>query len=108
MLSHRTRALRASANAMSARTLVAFLLFFLALPAVAAAAPTISTLTPATGAVGASVTIAGSNFGGTQGTSTVKFNTTTAAVTTWSSTSIVATVPAGATSPAQIHFRRSD
>src|SRR5258705_11700486 len=77
--------------------LLVLLLFFMALPAGAAAAPTISSLTPTSGAVGASVTIAGSAFGSTQGTSTVKFNGTTAAVTTWSGTSIVAIVPAGAT-----------
>ena len=50
------------------------------------------------GAVGASVTITGTSFGSTQGSSTVKFNGT--AVTTigsWSATSIVATVPTGAT-----------
>jgi YD repeat-containing protein len=69
----------------------------LALPALAAAAPVISSLTPTSGAVGASVTIAGSGFGSTQGTSTVKFNATTATVTSWSATSIVATVPSGAT-----------
>src|SRR5438093_5270758 len=74
------------------------LMFLIALPAVAFAAPTISSLTPNSGAVGASVTIAGSNFGATQGSSTVKFNGTTAAVTSWSATSIVATVPTGATS----------
>src|SRR5204863_323905 len=34
-------------------------------------APTLTSLTPATGPVGMSVTIAGSNFGATQGTSTV-------------------------------------
>src|SRR5262249_26514473 len=40
---------------------------------------------------------AGTNFGATQGTSSVKFNGTTAAVTAWSATSIVATVPSAAT-----------
>src|SRR5262249_52549645 len=49
------------------------------------------------GAVGASVTIAGTNFGATKGASVVKFNGTTATVTTWSATSIAVTVPAGAT-----------
>jgi RHS repeat-associated protein len=62
------------------------------------AAPSITSLSPTTGAVGASVTITGANFGSTQGTSTVKFNTTTATtITSWSTTSIVATVPTGAT-----------
>src|SRR5262249_5445177 len=37
------------------------------------------------------------NFGATQGTSTVTFNGTTATPTSWSATSIVAPVPAGAT-----------
>lgn len=59
--------------------------------------PHINTLTPSSGAVGASVTIAGTTFGSTQGSSTVKFNGTAATATTWSSTSIVATVPTGAT-----------
>src|ERR1700680_4727862 len=59
--------------------------------------PSISSLSPTSGAVGASITIAGLNFGSTQGTSTVKFNGTTATVTSWSTTSIVATVPNGAT-----------
>ncbi len=49
------------------------------------------------GAVGVAVTITGSNFGATQGTSKVAFNGTTATVTSWSATSIVVTVPTGAT-----------
>jgi IPT/TIG domain/Bacterial Ig-like domain (group 2)/Galactose oxidase, central domain len=61
------------------------------------AAPSISTLSITTGAVGASVTIAGTNFGSPQGTGTVKFNGTSAAITTWSATSIVTKVPTGAT-----------
>jgi hypothetical protein len=61
-------------------------------------APSIASLSPASGVVGASVTIAGANFGATQGTSAVTFNGTTATtITSWSATSIVATVPAGAT-----------
>ncbi|MFZ1156261.1 MAG: Ig-like domain-containing protein, partial [Candidatus Sulfotelmatobacter sp.] len=62
------------------------------------AAPSITSLSPTSAVVGASVTITGTNFGGTQGTSTVTFNGTTAtAITNWSATSIVATVPTGAT-----------
>jgi hypothetical protein len=57
----------------------------------------IASLNPASGAIGASVTIAGANFGGTQGTSTVKFNGIMATPTSWSATSIVVPVPAGAT-----------
>src|SRR5207245_1378804 len=60
-------------------------------------APSITSLNPTSGLVGASVTIAGANFGATQGTSTVTFNGTAATATSWSATSIVAPVPAGAT-----------
>jgi len=65
-------------------------------------APAITTLNPASGAVGTSVTIAGSNFGTTQGTSTVRFRTTNATVTSWSNTQIVATVPNIATGAAAV------
>ena len=61
------------------------------------AQPNITTLTPSTGSIGTSVTIAGSNFGATQHLSTVRFNGVTATPTSWSNTSIVAPVPAGAT-----------
>src|SRR5262249_57376192 len=57
----------------------------------------ITSLSPTSGAVTLPVTITGTNFGATQGTSTVKFNGTTATPTSWSATSIVAPVPAGAT-----------
>ena len=43
------------------------------------------------------VTITGTNFGASQGTSTVTFNGTAATPTSWSATSIVVPVPAGAT-----------
>ncbi len=59
--------------------------------------PTISNISPAVGPVGTSVTITGSGFGATQGTSTVAFNSVTGAPTNWSNTSIVCPVPAGAT-----------
>src|SRR5207302_7926264 len=50
-----------------------------------APAPSITTLSPTSGAVGALVTITGTNFGTSQGTSTVKFNgTATATVPSWS------------------------
>ena len=61
------------------------------------AAPSITSLSPTSGAIGASVTITGTNFGSTQGTSTVTFNGTAATPTSWSATIIVATVPTGAT-----------
>lgn len=57
--------------------------------------PAISGVTPASGAVGSTVTIAGSNFGNTQGSSTVRFGTTIASVSAWSASSITATVPNG-------------
>jgi IPT/TIG domain len=57
--------------------------------------PAISTILPATGGIGTSVTITGSNFGGTQGQSVVTFNGISARVTTWSDTSIVAKAPRG-------------
>jgi YD repeat-containing protein len=58
---------------------------------------TITSLLPASGPVGFSATINGFNFGATQGTSTVTFNNTTATPASWSATSIVVPVPAGAT-----------
>src|SRR5271157_678146 len=61
------------------------------------AAPGITSLSPTSGAVGAPVTITGTNFGSTQGTSTVKFNGTSATVTSWGASSIKVTVPTGAT-----------
>jgi hypothetical protein len=60
-------------------------------------APSITSLTPAAGAVGGAVTIAGANFGASQGTSMVTFNGTAATPTSWSATGIVTPVPAGAT-----------
>jgi len=59
--------------------------------------PSITSLNPASSVVGTSVTISGANFGATQGTSTVKFNGVAATPASWSATSIVAPVPAGAT-----------
>jgi YD repeat-containing protein len=61
-------------------------------------APSITSLSSTSGAAGASVTVSGANFGATQGTGTVKFNGTTASVSSWSATSIGGTVPSGAIS----------
>jgi YD repeat-containing protein len=58
-------------------------------------APTITSLSPNAGSVGAVVTISGSNFGSTQGASTVKFGTVLAAPTSWTPTAIVVPVPSG-------------
>jgi YD repeat-containing protein len=59
--------------------------------------PSISGLTPDSGTVGAYVNVAGTNFGATQGTSTITFNGTAATPTSWSATNIVAQVPPSAT-----------
>src|SRR6266446_4046230 len=61
-------------------------------------APSIASLNPVSGVIGTSVTLTGANFGATQGTSTVMFNGIAATATSWSATSIAASVPAGATS----------
>ena len=59
--------------------------------------PSISGISPASAAIATPVTITGTNFGATQGTGTVTFNGTAATPTSWSATSIVMPVPAGAT-----------
>ena len=60
-------------------------------------APTVTSLAPSSGPVGTAVTITGTNFGASKGTSTVTFNGTAATATSWSATSLVVPVPAGAT-----------
>src|SRR5215472_15779881 len=55
--------------------------------------PTINSLSPNSGPVGTLVTITGTNFGSS---GTVTFNGTTATTTSWTSTSIATSVPAGA------------
>jgi endoglucanase len=64
--------------------------------------PILSSLSPTSGAVGSTVTINGSNFGSTQGTSSVRFNTAVATVTSWSNTQIAATVPNVASGPVTV------
>jgi hypothetical protein len=63
-------------------------------PVATVTAPAITSLTPASGPIGTSVTVAGTNFGATQGSSTVTFGGIPATAT-WSNTSIVAAVPSG-------------
>src|SRR5580658_3210132 len=63
-----------------------------------APAPVITSVSATTGSIGSQVTINGSNFGATQGSSVVLLNGTAVAVNTWSATSISITVPSGATS----------
>ena len=61
--------------------------------------PTVSGISPTYGGIGASVTITGSNFGSTQGTSTISFNGIPAtSITSWSNNQVVAVFPANATS----------
>ncbi len=60
--------------------------------------PSITNLSPNSGPVGALVTVTGTNFGSTEGTSTLTFNGTIATtIMSWSPSSIVALVPNGAT-----------
>jgi uncharacterized repeat protein (TIGR01451 family) len=68
------------------------ILFTLMLP------PTLAIVTPNPEALGDTATIAGANFGATQGTSIVTFNGTLATtISNWSDTSIDVVVPVGAT-----------
>ena len=76
---------------------VLFLVLTVSSRALFAATPTITSLTPASAAVGVSITIKGTSFGSSQGTSTVTFHGTSATPTTWANTSIKVLVPAGAT-----------
>ena len=56
-------------------------------------APTIDSISPSSGAAGAEVTIKGSNFSASQGTSTVGFGSVTASVEAWSDSEIKAKAP---------------
>ena len=57
-------------------------------------APLVTSVSPTIGTAGTSVTVSGVSFGSTQGTSTITFSSIAAgSVTSWSDTSIVATVP---------------
>lgn len=60
--------------------------------------PNISSLSPTSGDIGTWVTIKGTNFGSTQGSSTVTFGGATATVMNWESTEILAIVPNAAVS----------
>src|SRR5262249_36977082 len=60
--------------------------------------PVIRSLSTTSGVAGTPVTIAGSSFGDAQATSTVSFNGVAASnISTWSNTSITATIPNNAT-----------
>jgi RHS repeat-associated protein len=58
--------------------------------------PVVTGVAPTSGAPGTTVTITGQGFGATQSSSSVLFNSATAAISSWSDTSIVAVVPPGA------------
>lgn len=55
--------------------------------------PTISSISPSSGAAGTEVTLKGSNFGASQGTSTVGFGSVTASAGDWSDSEIKTEVP---------------
>jgi RHS repeat-associated protein len=59
--------------------------------------PVISSLTPPAASTGGTITITGSGFGVNQGSSTVQFNGVNSSVSSWSDTSLSATVPSSAT-----------
>jgi IPT/TIG domain len=59
--------------------------------------PTVTSVNPQSGSQGTPVTIGGSNFGATQGLSTLAFNRGLASPSTWTDTLIVTQVPAAAT-----------
>jgi RHS repeat-associated protein len=61
-------------------------------------------MSPSTGPVGAIVTISGANFGATQGSSTIKFGSTAATVTSWGNNSIVVTAPNGISGSANVQI----
>jgi hypothetical protein len=61
------------------------------------ASPSITSVSPNAGSAGTSVTITGSNFGPTQGNSSVSFNGTPGVPTSWSNTQVIVPVPSGAT-----------
>jgi hypothetical protein len=65
-------------------------------------APTITSLSPNSGAAGSSVTISGTHFGASQGSSTVNFGGSLAVVSSWSDTSIAVKVPSLAAGPVNV------
>jgi RHS repeat-associated protein len=63
-----------------------------------APAPVITNVSATTGSVGSQVAITGTGFGASQGGSLVTLNNTAVTVGYWTSTSIIITIPSGATS----------
>jgi hypothetical protein len=64
----------------------------------AVATPTVTSVSPTIGVAGTQVTIAGSEFGGTQGSGQVWLGSTSGIVNSWSNTQVVATVASGSVS----------
>jgi len=58
-------------------------------------APGITSVSATTGSVGSQIVISGSGFGSTQSGSVVTLNDALATINSWSSTSIIVTVPRG-------------
>jgi regulation of enolase protein 1 (concanavalin A-like superfamily) len=86
-----------AANSGSASGLATATFDNVSINSAAAPAPSISTVSATTGSTGSSLTISGSNFGATQG-STVLLHGTSLTINYWSNTSINATIPTGAAS----------
>lgn len=59
--------------------------------------PSLSQLTPTSGPLGTPISLTGSNFGSTQGSSQVRVSGVAATVTSWGGNSITATIPNGVT-----------
>ena len=71
-------------------------------------APQVTSITPTSGIVNTQVTINGTGFQDTKGSSYVTFNGITATTTTWSDTQIIANVPSSAiTGPVQVWVNNS-
>lgn len=62
-------------------------------PAWGPAAPVISSVSPNPTFAGDTITVVGTGFGATQGTSTLLYDGTALAITSWSATQIVAVLP---------------
>jgi hypothetical protein len=70
----------------------------------AAPAPVISSISSTTASIGSEVLITGSGFGAAQNGSLLTLNYASATINSWSNTSILFTVPAGATTGPLLHL----
>jgi Glucodextranase, domain B/IPT/TIG domain/Bacterial Ig-like domain (group 2)/Galactose oxidase, central domain len=76
---------------------ISFFIFLVTASQSFAQSPSITGISPGTGGVGTTVAISGSNFGATQGSSTVTFNGTAGTIVRWGNSQVLANVPSGAT-----------